>query len=318
MTRHWRHARHARRVGFAVFLLVVGALILHAARSIAWQDVVAALRALDAATIAAALALTAASYLLYSCYDLAARRYADHHVATPRVMMIALIAYAFSLNIGALVGGTGFRFRMYAREGVALGRIARVVAFCIATNWIGYVALAGGLFASGAIVPPPEFALRGLSTGTGLRVLGVAMLCATVGYLIACRATHGRIFHVRGHHLRLPSVHLALLQVAMAAGNWALMAAIVARFLPRTGDAMVLAAVLLAAIATAIAHIPAGLGVAEAVFIGLLGHTTPTPELIAALLAYRACYYVAPLVLALIAYALLEFHGRPARSTPLR
>ncbi|UHQ18699.1 lysylphosphatidylglycerol synthase domain-containing protein [Lysobacter sp. KIS68-7] len=308
----------AKRVGLAVFLVLVGALLVRAAQSIAWHDVAAALLALDATTVASALALTVASYLLYSCYDLAARRYADHHVATPRVMMISLIAYAFSLNIGALVGGTGFRFRMYAREGVSLGRIARVVLFCIATNWIGYVALASALFASGAIVPPPEFTLLPVGTGTGLRVLGVAMLCAIVAYLIACRATHGRIFHVRGHHFRLPSLQLALLQIAMAAGNWALMGMIVARFLPRTGDAVVLAALLLAAITTAIAHVPAGLGVMEAVFIALLGHATPAPEIIAALLAYRACYYLAPLVLALLAYALLEFRGRPARSTPLR
>ena len=46
---------------------------------------------------------------------------------------------------------------MYGREGVPLGRVTRVIAFCIATNWIGFFVLAGALFASGALVPPPTF-----------------------------------------------------------------------------------------------------------------------------------------------------------------
>jgi uncharacterized membrane protein YbhN (UPF0104 family) len=315
---HRPWVRRAKHVAFALFLVVVAVLLVRAARSIAWQEVWAALHHLDATTLATALLLTAASYLLYTGYDVAARAYAGHHVATRKVMAIAFVAYAFALNIGALVGGAGFRLRMYGREGVPLGRITRVIVFCVATNWIGYIVLAGALFASGAIVPPPGFALRGLGTVTGLRLLGVAMLLAGVAYVIACKATHGRIFHVRGHHFRFPTVRLALLQIAMAATNWALMGAIVARFLPRTGDAAVLAALLLASVATAVAHIPAGIGVLEAVFIALLGHGTPKPELVAALLAYRACYYLVPLVVATIAFAMHELGGRPARPHALR
>ena len=173
------------------------------------------------------LALTAASYLLYTGYDLAARRYAGHDVPTPRVMLISFIAYTFALNIGAAVGGAGFRLRMYAREGVPLGRITRVIAFCIATNWIGYFVLAGALFASGALVPPPDVPRPRLRTGPGrgMRALGVLMLGIGVAYLVACRTTHGRVFHVRGHHFRFPTPRLALLQIAMATTNWTLMGA---------------------------------------------------------------------------------------------
>jgi len=304
--------RRARHVVFAVFLAVVAYLLLRAARAIDWGEVVATLRGLDAATLATALALTAASYALYACYDLAARAYAGHHVPTVRVMTIAAIAYAFALSIGALVGGAGFRLRMYGREGVPLGRITRVIFFCVATNWVGYLVLAGALFASGAIAPPPDFPLRGIATTQGLRLLGIALLLAGVGYVLACHITHGRVFHVRGHHVRLPGPRMALLQIAMAAANWSLMGMIVALFLPRTGDAVVLGALLLSAVATAAAHIPAGIGVLEAVFIALLGHQVPAPQLIAALLAYRACYYLVPLVLATAAFAALEFTRRPA------
>jgi glycosyltransferase 2 family protein len=320
VTAHPRHpwARRAKRIVFAIFLVLVTVLLVRAARAIDWDDVVAVLRGVDAATLASALLLTAASYALYTGYDLAARAYAGHHVSTPKVMTIAFIAYAFALNIGALVGGAGFRLRMYAREDVPLVRITRVIAFAIATNWIGYIALAGGLFASGAFVPGPDTLLGRFGTGTWLRALGVAMLAVTVAYLVACRVTHGRVYHVRGHHFRFPTLHLALLQIAMAATNWSLMAAVVAQFLPRTGDAAVLGALLFAAVASAVVHIPAGIGVLEAVFIAVLGRGTPAPQLIAALLAYRACYYLVPLVLATIAFAVLELGGRRARPRALR
>ena len=321
MTAHPKRpwVRRAKRIGFMVFLVAVAFLLVRAARAIAWHEVWETLRALDAATLASALALTAASYLLYTGYDVAARRYAGHHVPVRKVMTISFIAYAFALNIGALVGGAGFRFRMYGREGEPVGRIARVIAFCVATNWIGYIALAGVLFASGAIELPPALELGGwIGTGIGLRVLGFAMLATTLAYLIACHVTHGRVFHVRGHHFRFPSPRLALLQIAMAAMNWTLMGLVVACFLPRTGEAQVLGALLLASVATALAHIPSGIGVLEAVFLAMLGHSTPAPQIIAALLAYRACYYLVPLGAANLAFAVLEFNGRRARKRALR
>ena len=63
-----------------------------------------------------------------------------------------------------------------------------------------------------------------------------------------------------------------------------------------------LATLLLACIAGVATHIPAGLGVLEAVFIALLGHRVPHAELLGALLAYRAMYFIGPLIVAGIAY----------------
>jgi hypothetical protein len=116
---------------------------------------------------------------------------------------------------------------------------------------------------------------------------------------------------VRGHHFRLPSPRLALLQLVLAATNWSAMAAILYLLLQQRVDyAMVLGVLLLGAVATAIAHIPAGIGVLEAVFIALLGRTIEQPYLVAALLVYRAFYYLAPLVAAAALYAAFEAKNR--------
>ena len=309
--------RVARRIGFALFLVLVAVLLVRAAQAVAWQDVFDALRKLDRRTLALGIALSAASYLLYTGFELAARHYAGHHVPAPRVMAIAFVAYAFSLNIGALVGGAGFRLRMYAREGVPLARTTRVIGFCVTTNWIGYIVLAGALFAAGVIAPPPTLALPAVADGAGLRVLGIAMLLLAVAYLVACHATHGRVYHVRGHHFRFPSPRLALLQVAMATTNWALMGLVIACFLPQAGGLAIIGTLLLSAVATAVLHIPAGIGVIETVFVAMLGHAAPVPAIIAALLAYRACYYLAPLVVATVLFAWLELDGRRARRRAL-
>lgn len=306
--------RWLRRAIFYAFLAVVAYLLVRYARSVDWSQVRAALAAYDAATLAIAASLTLASYLLYSCYDLGARRYAHHALPAPRTMAISMTCYAFSLNLGALVGGAGLRYRLYSHAGLGLGTIGRIVAFTVSTNWLGYLLLAGSLFAAGQVVAPPHWHLG----GRVLPWLGVAMLLVSALYLIGCHVMHGRVFHVRGHHFRLPSPALGLVQFALAACNWSLMAALLHVFMPpATPYTAVLGTLLLAAVASAVAHIPAGIGVLEAVFIALLGHRIPAPQLLAALLAYRAFYYLGPLLLGVAGYVLLETRhraGRPGHS----
>ena len=104
-------------------------------------------------------------------------------------------------------------------------------------------------------------------------------------------AENNIVWRVRGHELRLPSLRLALLQLAMASVNWILIATIIYLLLERQLPySTVLGVYLVAAIAGVITHIPAGLGVLEATFVALLSHQIASSELLAALLAYRARY----------------------------
>jgi uncharacterized membrane protein YbhN (UPF0104 family) len=286
-----------------LFLLLVAVVLVRYARNVDWRAVAAALAALPPATLAAVAGLTVASYLVYGGYDLAARRYTGHHLSTRRVLAISLSSYAFALNLGALLGGAGLRYRMYARSGLRNGTIGRIVAFVVATNWLGYVALGGVLFAAGTIAAP-----TGLAMSPGLlRAVGVAMLAVAAAYLAACAAWHGRTFHLRGHHFRWPSPRLGLAQVVLAALDWALMGTLLWVLLgPAYPWPLVAATLLLSAIATAVLHVPAGLGVAEAVFVAVLAGGAPEPRILAALLAWRAAYYVVPLVAAVAFYAGVE------------
>jgi glycosyltransferase 2 family protein len=291
------------RIAFWLFPVAVLALLARAARAVDWVQVGHAIASYSAATLVIAALLTVASYVVYCGYDLAARRYAGHDLSTRRVMLITAIAYALALNIGALIGGTGFRFRMYSRAGLGMVTISRIVAFSASTNWLGYLLLAGVLFASGTVEVPARFA----KAAGWLPWLGAAMVVASIVYVFACHRLHGRIFHVRGHHFRLPSVPLALVQFALAMVNWSLMAAIIFVLLPAQADyPTVLGASLFTAVAASLLHVPGGLGVLEAVFVATFAQRIDATQVLAALLGYRALYYLGPLVLAFIAYLLLE------------
>src|SRR5690606_41724763 len=63
---------------------------------------------------------------------------------------------------------------------------------------------------------------------------------------------------------------------------------------------LVLAALLLSSIAGAIVHMPGGVGVLEAVFVAMLAHEVPKSQVLGTLLAYRALYYLGPLVIAML------------------
>jgi glycosyltransferase 2 family protein len=104
---------------------------------------------------------------------------------------------------------------------------------------------------------------------------------------------------------------MALLQLAMSCANWMLMAGAVYILLQGKIDyPAVLSVLLIAAVAGVITHVPAGLGVLEAVFIALLSHKLPEATLLGALLGYRALYYIAPLLVAALLYLTVEVKAR--------
>ena len=91
-----------------------------------------------------------------------------------------------------------------------------------------------------------------------------------------------------------------------------LIGTIVWLLMPRElGYGAVVATQLTAAMLAVPTHVPGGLGVIEAIFVAAFGNAGVQSELIAALLAYRALYYLLPLAVAAVLYFLVE--ARTAR-----
>ena len=293
------------------FLGLVAWLIADHVRDVAWNEVRAAVAAYPLLTLASAAALAAASHLAYACYDLLARRYVGHELPAPLVLGTAFISYAFNLNLGALVGGFGFRIRLYSKLGLDAASIGRVIAFSLVANWSGWLLLAGASFAGRQVQLPASLPIG----VTALQLLGFVMIAVPLAYVAACSLSRRREWHWRSHQFVLPSGPLALAQLALSSFNWALIGAIVWTLLPAGSSyGSVLVTLLSAAIVGAAAHVPGGLGVLEAVFVAALGQRVAASQLIAALLAYRALYYFAPLVVAAAMHLLIEAKARRRRA----
>lgn len=291
------------------FLLVLG-LLVALTRRLDWQELLAALRGYRTSTLLLAAATACASYALYSCFDLIGRAYTQHHLPLRQVLPVTFVCYAFSLNLGAWVGSIGLRFRLYSQLGLRPSVITKVLTLSLMTNWLGYIGLLGVVLALGLIVPPAGWEL-GIP---GLRLLGGGLLALLLGYLLLCAFSRRRYWTIRGHEVYLPSLGMGLLQVALGASNWALMALLLDILLPaELGYPAVLGALLVSAFAGIITHIPAGLGVLEVVFIALLQQQTSIGVLLAGLIGYRLIYYLLPLVLAGLGYALLEMRAKHMR-----
>ena len=299
-----------RRLVSVAFFAVVAWLIVGRARTIEWSSVWTSLQEIPASVLAMAGALTVLTYAVYCSFDLIGRYCAGHKLSHRLVMFITFISYAFNLNLGTIIGGVAFRYRLYGHFGLHGGHIAHVTALSMVTNWIGYCALAGVVYLVWPLPMPPQWDL-----GTGdMRWLGALALGIALLYLGLCAwrgGTDGRDLKIAGRSIPLPGVRIALLQQCLSAVHWMLMAGII--FVLLQGKASypaVLATLLVAAIAGVLAHIPAGLGVTEAVFVALMGHQVEHGPLLAALLAYRGVYYLAPLALAGVSYLVVELQRR--------
>jgi uncharacterized membrane protein YbhN (UPF0104 family) len=300
LKRHWPTLR---KVLLAVFVLALVVSLVLLARDVDWPKVVHSLRAIRGTTLWMAVGLVAVSYTIYALFDVVGRAYVKHELPVWQVMLVSAISYAFNLSLGSFVGGVGFRYRLYSRLGLKNGMVTRILGLSLVTNWLGYFWLAGAVFASGQVVMP-----KGWEIGTGaLRGIGVALLVVALAYVCACGLLKRKGWTVRGHEIELPSLSLALVQSVVAVLSWSVIGAIIWVLLEeKIPYVAVLGVLLLSSIAGAIAHIPGGVGVIEAVFVAMLAGKVPRDDILGVLVAYRALYYLAPLALAGVAYLALE------------
>jgi len=282
------------------------------AQKVDWQEVWSVIRDYNRTALLSAVGLVVVSYLLYGCYDLLGRAYCGHRLAKRQVMLVSFICYAFNLTLSTWVGGIGMRYRLYSRLGLPGSTITRIFSLSITTNWLGYILLGGVIFTVGVVDLPAHWYIR----DTTLRVIGGVLLLMIAVYLWACAFAKRRHMTIKGQKLVLPSWRFALLQMLISSANWMAMGAIIWLLLgQQVNYFFVLGVLLVSSIAGVIVHIPAGIGVLEAVFIALLaGEHASQGTIIAALLAYRVLYFFIPLALATVGYLLLESRAKKLKA----
>lgn len=297
-----------------LFFAVVAALIFSRARQVNWEAVGDALWSYSAFELGFAFLAAALGYVCSGSYDLIGRRYTGHCLPTRRVFAINAIAYAFSLNLGALVGGWAFRVRLYTRFGLPVAVVARIIVLAVVTNWSGFVLLSGLLL----MVWPPALPEVWNVPVAALRAVGLVLLAVIGAYVAACAMgrQRGWSFRVRGQQMRLPTLPMALAQLSLSSVSWLLMAVSLWLLLPAgVSFARVVESLFACSIAGAALHVPGNVGVLEGSFTALMSTELDEVQALAGILAFRAVYFLIPFVLAAIGYGVMETLGRRHRKS---
>ncbi len=285
-----------------VGLLLFGVALWVLHRALAayhYHDIVRRLTELPPARLLFAAALTVLSYLVLTGYDALAVRYIGRPLRYGRIALASFIGYAFSHNVGhSLISGGSVRFRLYSAWGLSAVEVAKVVAFCSVTFWLGFLTVAGSVFLLDPVAVPEALRLPFVSA----HAVGVIGLVVVGGYLLAGAVVTGPL-RIGSWELSLPSTRLSIAQIAVSSGDWLVAGSVLYALLPASASLAFptfLGLFLLAQIAGLASLIPGGLGVFEGVMVLLLSPSVPAAAVFGSLVAYRLVYYLAPLGLAAV------------------
>ena len=266
-----------------------------------FSAILANLRSTPLRSVLLAILWTVVSYWLLGFYDVLALRYLGKKVGYLRALFTSFVAYSFGHNLGiASLTGGAVRYRLYSSDGLNAADVGTVAAFCMVTSAIGLSALAAISF----IVEPQQTShLLHINHGI-VFALGV-MLVAGIGVYALWSIVGPRTIELFGYALRAPSPLISLPQIVLAIVDLAVSAVVLWQLLPTTADvtfAAFLGAYAIAITAGIASHVPGGLGVFESLIVAGLP-AVPADQLLGSLLAWRAVYYLLPLLVAAMLFA---------------
>ena len=269
------------------------------------NDIKQHLHDLSLTSIFIAFALTAASYLIVTGYDVVALNHVRRPVPYSRAALSAFLASTFGNNLGfAVLTGTSIRYRIYSQVGLSALDIAGVSSMCALTTMLGMSGIFGiamffqtGNVSMTGIPIPPEF----------MRFAGGLVLAGLLGYLVYA-SYKPVIIRTKSWSLRMPSAKTALVQMILATTNLTLVASLIFSLLPpgiETSYIAFLSVFSLALIAGSASNVPGGVGVFESVILVGLPEI-PTAALLGSIVVFRCVYYLTPLFVASVMLAIHE------------
>jgi phosphatidylglycerol lysyltransferase len=295
--------------GVSLLVFVGVAFALHRQLSqFRLSTILAHLRAIPRTAVVAAMCWTVLSYWLLGFYDVLALRYLGKKVSYGRALFTSFIAYAFGHNFGiASLTGGAVRYRLYSAAGLSAADVATVAAFCMITSGIGLSALAATSF-----IFSPHQAAQLLHINEDI-VFAVGILLAVGIGLYALWSCFGpRQIELFNYALRAPAPMVALPQIVLAVVDLGVSAVVLWLLLPAGHDVSLvefLGAYSIAITAGIVSHVPGGLGVFESLIVlGL--PSIPADQLLGSLLAWRAVYYLLPLLAAALLFAGQELRAQ--------
>jgi glycosyltransferase 2 family protein len=301
-----RLGRGTISAAISLSILAVAAVTLYGLLHDAdFGKILAAIEGQSIQKIAVAGVFVVAGYITLTFYDL----FALHTIGRQKVpYSVAALASFTSFTIGhslgaAILTGGLIRLRIYSAWGLTVIDIAKIAFVTGMTFWLGNALLLGG---ATAYAPEAAAAVDHLPVWVN-RGFGLAGLFALACYLVWL-APRSRAVGRDGWRVVLPNLRFTLVQIGIGALDLSVVTLAMYLLLPPVpvvGLVSVLVTFLTATLLGTVSHAPGGLGVIEATM--LVGLTQfPREELLAALLTFRALYFVVPLLLATLSLGLRE------------
>jgi uncharacterized membrane protein YbhN (UPF0104 family) len=295
----WRallpYAIGAAVVGLAAFLLI------RTLSGYSLADIQKAIAAIPTPDLLLALLFAAMSYLCLTFFDYLGLHYVGRKLSYWQAAWASFTALSLGHNIGFAGASSGaIRYRFYARWGLKLSDVARLVVFCGITVALGLATL-GGI----AMLVQPRIA-QGLSglPPAAVSGLGAGLLALPCLYVALSAAVAGPI-RIARWTLPLPPVRIAAVQIALGTVNYLCVAGClyaVLRAAPKADYFATASAYVIGNVAAILSHVPGGIGVLEAV----VGYLMPGAAVIGGLVMFRTIYYLVPLAFGLVSFFLAE------------
>jgi phosphatidylglycerol lysyltransferase len=300
----------------AVFLIALGAL-QHLLRDFHYHQIIAQLRSLSARHLLVALLCTAGSYWTLTFYDVSALRYVGVKLPYKLVAFASFTSYAISNNIGfALISGGSIRYRLYSAAGVSTGNIAKIIVFTGVTFMVGLFGVGSVAF----LIAPGELGPVAHIAPTVASAIGGVALALILATLLTA-AVNPRPIRIWRFRIALPSARLVAAQLVVSGIDIGLAAAVLYIVLPPlhgVGYWGFLGLFSIALLLGVVSNVPGGIGVFESVMMFGLRHVDHA-HVLGGIIAYRAIYFLAPLIVAGVMLAVNELLWRkPGRLAQLR
>uniref|UniRef100_UPI00313D7256 bifunctional lysylphosphatidylglycerol flippase/synthetase MprF n=1 Tax=Pseudomonas sp. OTU5201 TaxID=3043850 RepID=UPI00313D7256 len=292
-------------IAFTLLVFVLGLLACwHLLRELDPNALRAAVHDVPGTSLLLALAATSVSFMAYVGYEWSGCRFAGVHLPLQRMALGSFCASGIGNAVGlSMLTGGSVRFRLYGRDKLGAGDIARITLFAS-------LALGSALppLAALAALSAPAAASLALGLPESLVIsLALAVLLAGAGLIFWISRQRAPAPPVPGcidlrlgnRSVRLPGLRLSAVQLLITVVDVCAAACVLYVLLPEAPPlGAFLLVYMLALAAGVLSHVPGGVGVFEAVLLAAFAGQLGAAPLAAALVLYRLIYVGLPLVLA--------------------
>ncbi len=281
----------------AAITLAILYLLYRELRGVRPAQVWDSLQAISRLNLLTCLGLTVLNYVVLVGYDWLAVRAISHPLSLSRIAFASFTGFVMSNNVGAVLGGTPVRVRLYSSWGMSAPEIVRLMVMIGSTFWFGAFALAGVVF----ILDPLPVPLRLRLPFSDVQPLGIGLLVVSLAYL-ALAIVWTKPLRWHGHEVSLPHYGIVIAQLIVSALDLIIAAGALYVLLPESVTLeypQFLGVYLLGLIIVILTHIPGGVGIFELVILAYSAATSK-PEMVATLIAFRFIYFLLPLAITIL------------------